>query len=765
MSGAQPGRIDIGQSSLFVVTGATASFAVHTPPRLMRAVEWLGLVALVVLPLLRPLVWSGGPLDTAGTLYLVLLAGGIAIGLLHQALTGQRLRRGPAFWLGVAVLAVCVVGCMRSDWALRSWQWWLEWTLHCLAPIALGPLIRRRPGLVVAGLVAGLAVEALIMGGQARWERPAQMAELAADPGLVELEAQRGQVAVRLSSWRLDGTFLLANATGTYFAMLLPLVAGCAWTAWRRWGSGADGGGPRPRAIGAAVLWTGFAAVAGVGLLRTGSKAAIIAVLAALALAALVSIRRLGWRWAAVSGCAAVLIAALTVPAVQTALRASAGVRLDYWRGALALITERPWVGHGMDGFHSHFPRVMPDASEPTIIVHNEYLQAAVDLGLPAAALFVLWCLVLLRRLRPAAAGPALPTTGLSIGQIAAVLGVIAWFLVGAGLLGERLRYWPSPDWWSALVADPAYSIHLFTVLAVAGLVLSALRQVPPLPTWAPMAGVAACLLHAAADFHLHSAQVVGTCAWLAGLGLACRRHAVLAPLTDPSPSLGRGLLALAILVAAAGGAWWAGERQDLDRRVRLAGDALHRVRRLYSGREDPERARIVLEAALHAYAIRSDDPEALRHLADRAGSAAAAVANVFPRDPDLARVGLTIAAHAAAIRPQWAADATARHLAAQDRWPDLVAFAAALSDHYAALARQPGLDASATLNLRLHAQQWMARAVDLYPVYLPFRASLAALARANRDWPIAEREEAAIARLAEVVHPDHRLRKGPERK
>lgn len=75
------------------------------------------------------------------------------------------------------------------------------------------------------------------------------------------------------------------------------------------------------------------------------------------------------------------------------------------WKSAATLIEESPWVGVGRGAFESTFTRVHPASGSLTFShVENEYLQAAIDWGIPGALLLGLGALwlaaVALRRWR-----------------------------------------------------------------------------------------------------------------------------------------------------------------------------------------------------------------------------------------------------------------------------------------------------------------------------------------------------------------------------
>ena len=73
--------------------------------------------------------------------------------------------------------------------------------------------------------------------------------------------------------------------------------------------------------------------------------------------------------------------------------------RIWIWRGVVPMIAARPWTGWGPDTMYEAFPRYQAPAKArvfpPDIVIdraHNDYLQVAVDSGLPALAAY-LWLL------------------------------------------------------------------------------------------------------------------------------------------------------------------------------------------------------------------------------------------------------------------------------------------------------------------------------------------------------------------------------------
>nr|MBA3848020.1 hypothetical protein [Planctomycetota bacterium] len=177
--------------------------------RLARAVEAVGAALATALALLRPLLWSGEPTDLPNLLYLALAATLGACGLLHRGVASAACATSPPVLLGVVFLALAAIGCWHSPYPADAWATWCSWTLQLGAALAAAPIIFRHRHWVIAGLIAGLAGECLLIAAQVAWERPHLTQLMIDDPGRVE-ERLRPLVDERIANWRLEGTFLLA---------------------------------------------------------------------------------------------------------------------------------------------------------------------------------------------------------------------------------------------------------------------------------------------------------------------------------------------------------------------------------------------------------------------------------------------------------------------------------------------------------------------------------------------------------------------------
>ena len=131
-------------------------------------------------------------------------------------------------------------------------------------------------------------------------------------------------------------------------------------------------------------------------LVLTGSRGGFVA-FAAMALASLwCSFPRLGRR-SAITLLGAVVALALIFGWAQRRgfLRLgteSLAARADYWRGAIAIAKDHPWVGTGPGTFGSIYPKYKTATTEEAQAVHNNFLQIWSDSGtLALVAYALLW--------------------------------------------------------------------------------------------------------------------------------------------------------------------------------------------------------------------------------------------------------------------------------------------------------------------------------------------------------------------------------------
>lgn len=723
--------------------------------RILRSrVEAVAGLWLVALPLLRPLIWSGQPTDVANLFYLVLLAAAITTGLLLRGLEAppselvnptSRWWLRPSTW-GIAFLAFAVFGSLNSPLPAAAWTLTLGWMLHLAAPWALWPAIRRHPHLVLAGLLTGLAGEVLLLIGQMAWERPQLAEQLAGDSALTVERRVAEQYQVRIGSWRLEGTFLLANTLASYLILVVPLLLVCAWKACvaglrLRW----------------AVVVVAVAGLVALGL--TGSKAGILALLVAGVVCVVLRLRSWRWRAAVVVGTAVMLVLVLSWPALRHAVGDSAGVRLDYWSAALTLVQERPLIGHGLDSFAVHYPRVKPPAGEETILVHQETLQAAVDLGIPAMLVLLAWWAATLWSLRPSSMQPTPIVDERSNDPGVTVLIGVPFLLVfalsAAGVLQANFSAYPGalPLLWSVL----------FIVALM--LVLRGAVRVPLPSTTACWCAVLAVLLHVQADFSLHSMQVVGVLAWVVALGqvVAWPSPAVEPAVAGPRRQALFAATGLVLLALVTTGIMVASTRGEVRDRAQSTEAMFARLRLAEKGRLNEEQREQVHTAFERAFAqVVVEDRGAALTADPREALALATIRRAldasrrFPADHDLVFTAVAIAEHLQALLPQRAESLTPILEGMLADWPQDLLVTKALSEHYLRLARRATGERRHVLARQ--AQALAERTVDLYPTHLPLRQSVILAAELTGDHATVTTQRAEIERLKPLVHRDNRL-------
>ena len=189
----------------------------------------------------------------------------------------------------------------------------------------------------------------------------------------------------RMTSNRVFGPFVYPNALAGFLVVVFAPVLAWIWVRARGWD--------------VRVKWIALVFAAGemlFCLLLTGSRGGLAA-FGCMTLAVLWCLVPKG-RWGAAKAIA-VLVLALGVVA---ALARNGGLlhfgtgsleaRTDYWRGAIRIIKDHPWIGTGPGTFGSIYPMYKTALTEEAAAVHNNFLQMWSDSGILAFLAFaVLW--------------------------------------------------------------------------------------------------------------------------------------------------------------------------------------------------------------------------------------------------------------------------------------------------------------------------------------------------------------------------------------
>jgi len=189
----------------------------------------------------------------------------------------------------------------------------------------------------------------------------------------------------RMTSNRVFGPFVYPNALAGFLVVVFAPVLAWIWVRARGWD--------------VRVKWIALVFAAGemlFCLLLTGSRGGFAA-FGCMALAVLWCLVPKGRQ-----GAAKAIVVLVVVLGGVVALAWHGGLlhfgtesleaRTDYWRGAIRIIKDHPWIGTGPGTFGSIYPMYKTALTEEAATVHNNFLQMWSDSGVLAFLAFaVLW--------------------------------------------------------------------------------------------------------------------------------------------------------------------------------------------------------------------------------------------------------------------------------------------------------------------------------------------------------------------------------------
>lgn len=146
---------------------------------------------------------------------------------------------------------------------------------------------------------------------------------------------------------------------------------------------------------------------------------------------------------------------------ISTHFLNSSTTRLMLWASAVSLMSLQPWIGLGLGQFVFYYNQVRMEPWTAGQYVHNDILQFAVEMGIPAALIFCL-LLVQIRRYASHCVPAACVIMAVLLQSLVEFQFYIPPISMACGLALAYLIYFKKPNMYShELIINPAYAAQL----------------------------------------------------------------------------------------------------------------------------------------------------------------------------------------------------------------------------------------------------------------------------------------------------------------
>lgn len=391
----------------------TAKRAARSAGRILEAVCFWGLIGVVVLsplPLGSARPWAWGAEGVILGLLLLLLGIRAAVGD-HPGLRGQTWNWAPAAIIGGGVIVWALF--QAAAWAPPSWRHPLWQQIPSLTSRKIGGSISIDPTASLVSIFrlleyAGIFVLAVQLCRSRERAYTAIQAVVLAGVGyslygLIEFGAGNRHI-LWLEKWAYPGdltsTFVNHNSFATYAGIALVAGTALAIDSLRRKIDSRQSGKARAHAVIELVagsrwwLFAGLPAI-GIALPLSQSRGGLLATGASLAALALALTAAPGfavpWRARGTIGIIAIVGLALIAYGSRTMGRivetsVMTESRSEIYGAVARAINDFRWTGTGLGTFQFVFPAYSPPGFEEALeLAHNDYLENALELGIPAA--------------------------------------------------------------------------------------------------------------------------------------------------------------------------------------------------------------------------------------------------------------------------------------------------------------------------------------------------------------------------------------------
>ena len=428
----------------------------------LQSAAWSASFFFVMLSICVRIVGAGDASNYGRNLFIeMFIVIGAAFWAMHVLLSGKMAWiRSPMNILIAAFFALSAVAAFRAPHLQRSIPALIDWVGYLLLfflVIQLG-ITGKSAGLFIYALIACAAAISVYGIFQYHHSLEVIARQLETDP-MATLRKMGHPITVlpdllaRVKDKRIFASFANPNSLAGLLLMTIPLSVGVLIDACRDF---------RNR------IWESLAAFLATALqlhalVLTFSKGGCVTLVIMAALFAVVA----GWRLIKNHKKASVVIAAAAViaaaglsavavrhvrsadadnpPPIAAKLRGAAEsmqVRIGYWQAGLKMIADHPLLGVGLDNFGDRYLEYKLPTGREVRRAHNNYLQIAADLGVPALIIFcVLWG-GLIRASFPKERIPHERPEGYPLFYTSAAAGALAF--VVTGLLLASLDFFPS---------------------------------------------------------------------------------------------------------------------------------------------------------------------------------------------------------------------------------------------------------------------------------------------------------------------------------
>ncbi|MFH0888088.1 MAG: O-antigen ligase family protein [Planctomycetota bacterium] len=219
------------------------------------------------------------------------------------------------------------------------------------------------------------------------WELRGLVAQIQQNPLLLDMIPVdlRDDFLARARAAEPFATFTYQNSLGAFLALIIPLFIALVLIRQKRW-------------------WIALiiSLIALFIMVKTGSKGAIVSLIL-VSTAAIYYFIRLSKLSLKQYLLAAILIfLLLLIFIVHSQMSSSFNARLGYWDATVKIIRDNPWNGVGLNQFGNSYLYYKSAIAGEVTKAHNDYLQIAAEMGIPALIVFLaIWFIILKSIFRP----------------------------------------------------------------------------------------------------------------------------------------------------------------------------------------------------------------------------------------------------------------------------------------------------------------------------------------------------------------------------